>query len=62
MRGHAYKTFPFPMNTFHFVNCFMFRIQRLNRCLEGCSLTEFCCEDCVVDFPVAASFCDKVAN
>ena len=39
MRGHAYKTFPFPMNTFHFVNCFMCRIKRLNGCLEGCSLT-----------------------
>ena len=37
-RGHACKTFPFPMNTFHFVNCLMFRIKRLNRCLEGCWL------------------------
>ena len=33
LRGNAYKTFPFPMNTFHFVNCLMFRIKRLNRCL-----------------------------
>ena len=38
MRGHACKTFPFPMSTFHFVNCFIFRIKRLNRCLEGCWL------------------------
>ena len=35
---HACKTFPFPMNTFHFVNCLMFRIKRLSRSLEGCWL------------------------